>query len=124
MARHIELSPAAVEALRALPRKEQEYVALRIRHLQDAGLPQGAQGAYPVPAGDQTLMCVADDEGTRIVVVTLLAAEATAPGSVAHLIRRRLRNWMTNVMGGGGMGSVLSDLRFALRGLRRRKSVV
>ncbi len=119
MAWSIELSPAAVAALRALPRAEQEYVARRIRHLEDAGLPRMTDGVCAVPAGDQTLMCVADEEGNRIVVVTMLAAEAAAPGSVGQLIRTRVRQWITNVMGGGGMGSVLSDLRFAVRGLRR-----
>lgn len=119
MAWNIELSPAAVAALRDLPREEQEYVARRIRHLEDAGPPRETEGVCAVPAGDQTLMCVADREGNRIVVVTLLSAEAAASGSVGQLIRTRVRQWITNVMGGGGMGGVLSDLRFAVRGLRR-----
>ena len=121
---HVELTAAAASALRALPREEQARVAVRIEHLADAGLPPGLRafadetGACSVPAGDQDLMCLEVPEERRIVIVTLRSEQAPARPAVTRLIRHTLPMWLTEGMG-GMMGSLMQDLRFALRALRR-----
>lgn len=118
MSWRIELSRSAVASLRALPRERQKSVAARIRHLQDAGLPEGCEGDDDpclVAAGDQVLVCVAHPDERRIVVVTLRGAEQPVAASAAGLARRWIQSWM----GGEGMGTLLQDLRFALRSLRK-----
>ena len=117
----IELSRPAVAALRALPREEQEVVARRIGHLEEAGLPPALAGGDPgeglhgvaVPAGTQLLLCLEDRAARRITVVTLQPAEA--PQAVGAMLLRRI----TDLLGGGGMGGWVQDLEYATRSLRK-----
>jgi len=116
----IELSRPAVAALRALPREEQEVVARRIGHLEEAGLPPSLAGRDPgdgphgvaVPAGTQVLLCLEDRAARRITVVTLQPAEA--PQAVGAMLLRGITNLWG---GGGGMGGWTQDLRYATRAL-------
>jgi len=114
----IELSPAAVRAIRALPREEQRIVAQRLRHLEEGGLPPAAprEGrAVLLPARGHVLLCLEDEAARTIVVVTLRAAGEAPAGSVASLIRR----WTESLVEGGWMETLAQDLRFAFRSLRR-----
>jgi predicted permease len=88
-----------------------------MRHLEDAGLPPASEPGVPceVPAGDQLLVCVADQEERQIVVVTLRAADASAPGVIARVMSR----WTKTLTGGGGMGSVTQDIKYAVRSLAK-----
>jgi putative ABC transport system permease protein len=117
----IELSHPAVRALRALPRRDQRHVAGRIRRLEAEGPPPGVEGAGPLelPAGAHRLVCVAEPEARRIVVVTLRPDEAPAGRAVAGLLGRFVRRWMDFSGGGDGMGTLTQDLGFALRALRK-----
>jgi putative ABC transport system permease protein len=121
---HVELSRPAVAALRGLPRTEQEIIARRIRDLEEAGLPPAAGSARPhearaVPAGDGVLMCVEDAVGKRIVVVTWQPRVSGAGTLVAHAVRRMAGRWMAIPRGGAGVETLIQDLRFAGRSLRR-----
>ena len=121
----VELTGAAISALRALPREEQARVAVRIEHLVEAGLPPGLRahvdeaGMCSVPAGDQDLLCMEVLHERRIFIVTVRSARATARPTVTRLIRHSLPRWLTEGMRGTVMGSIRQDLRFALRALRR-----
>lgn len=129
MSWRVELSPTAVQALRALPRDEQERIAERISHLEDGGMPPatrkadvgatrratGAAEPVGLPAGDQLLMCVEDAEEERIVVVTIQPSRVPAPRALGTLFTR----WMKTMMGGGWMEAVTQDLKYALRSLRK-----
>ncbi len=112
----VELSRSAVAALRALPRRDQETVARRIRDLETAGLPPSLAGraeAVRIPAADQVLLCLEDPEAGRITVVTLQPAEAPARSAVRTMVVRRIQR----MTGGGGMGGWAQDLRYAARAL-------
>lgn len=117
----IELSRPAVEVLRSLPRDEQRAVAERMRQLEASGPPSGwgdaksGATAWETAAGDQRLSCLVHPEDRRIVVVTLHPVEV----SLVELAGRRARRWIQAWMGGEGMGTLLQDLRFTLRSLRR-----
>nr|NIP61006.1 hypothetical protein [Gemmatimonadota bacterium]NIR81525.1 hypothetical protein [Gemmatimonadota bacterium]NIT89812.1 hypothetical protein [Gemmatimonadota bacterium]NIU33598.1 hypothetical protein [Gemmatimonadota bacterium]NIU38341.1 hypothetical protein [Gemmatimonadota bacterium] len=119
MSWRIELSPGAVESLRRLSRAEQRRVAERIRHLESAGLPPGAddgEGPALVPAGAQRLACHADDERRLITVVTIHTTEAAAPTAIRQMLFRKITGW---IGGGGGMGGWAKDLGYAVRALRK-----
>ncbi|MEX2471129.1 MAG: ABC transporter permease [Gemmatimonadota bacterium] len=117
----IELSRPAVEALRSLPRDEQRAVAERMRQLELSGPPPGwgeaedGAGAWETTAAGQRLSCLVYPENRRIVVVTLHPVDVSLP----ELAGRRVRRWIQAWMGGEGMGTLLQDLRFTLRSLRR-----
>lgn len=117
----VELSRHAVSALRALPREEQRRVAERVTHLEAAGPPPALEGdgLMEIPAGDQVLLCVTDAEARRLVVMTLQPARATAGRAVVGLLRRMASAWVELKGGGGGMGTLVQDLTFALRSLRK-----
>lgn len=66
-----------------------------------------------VPADDLVLACVAHPGERRIVVVTLRGADAPVSGAV----RRKVGRWIHTWTGGGGMGKLMQDLRFAGRSL-------
>jgi putative ABC transport system permease protein len=116
----IELSPAAVAALRSLPRDRQHVVAARVRELEESG-PQGVSAdvgreiACLVPADDLVLACVVRPGERRIVVVTLRAGDAPVLGALT----RKVWRWIHPGMGGGGMGKLIQDLRYAGRSLRK-----
>jgi len=114
----IELSRSAVRSLHARSRPVQREIATRIRELEEAGLPPGAprEGeAVLVQAGTQILACLEDAEAERIVVVTLRPARASAPRTLATLSGR----WLRSFFGGGWMETLIQDLKFALRSLRK-----
>ncbi len=73
----VELTKAAVAALRTLPRDERTAVARRIDFLAESGLPPGRRGELEesgvcaLPVGTQILMCVEIPHERKIVVVTL-----------------------------------------------------
>ncbi len=114
----IELSRAALRALRALPRKDQRLLARRIRHLEESGLPPGAPregGACLIPAQHHLLICLEEEEERRIVVVTLRAGGVRSNPGIAQVAR----HWMRTVLSGGWMETLMQDLRFAVRSLRK-----
>ena len=120
----VELTKAAVAALRTLPRDERTAVARRIDFLAESGLPPGRRGELEesgvcaLPVGTQILMCVEIPHERKIVVVTLQHEMADGL-PVGRLLRHTLPRWITEWMGGEGMSSIARDLRFALRSLRR-----
>ena len=122
---NVELTSAVVAALRALPREERIRVADRIDHLATNGFPPTLRGELdetgPValPAGDQILLCVEDPAEHRVLVVLLRTEEAAMRPTLGRLIRHTLPRWLTEWRGGEGMGSMLQDLKFAARSLRR-----
>jgi putative ABC transport system permease protein len=121
----IELTSAAIAALRALPREDRVRVAPRIDQLVDSGLPPALRGeadeagVVPLVAGDQVLLCVEDPAERRIIIVTLRSEDAALPPTLGRLLRHALPRWLTESMGGGRMGSIIQDIRYAVRALRR-----
>ena len=122
---HVELTSAVVAALRALPREDRTRVAERIDHLAANGLPPGLQGeldetgAVALPAGDQILLCVEDPAERRILVVLLRTEQDAMRPTLRRMMRHTLPRWLTELTGGEGMTSILQDLKFATRSLRR-----
>ena len=121
----VELTNAAVEELRSLPRAERARVAERIDHLASNGLPPGLRaqldetGAVGLPAGEQILVCVENPAEQRILVVLLRRENAAMRPTLGRLIRHTLPRWLTEWTGREGMTSILQDLKFAARSLRR-----
>jgi len=114
----IEFSRPAVRALRSLPREEQKRIAARIRDLETGGLPAGLprkRGACLFPAGEHFLVCVEEPDTGEVVVVALRPIKATSRSAVAALATR----WTQAALQGGWMESLVQDLRFALRSLRK-----
>ena len=122
---NVELTGAVVTALRALPREERRRIAERIDHLVANGLPPGLQGeldetgAVALPAGDQILLCVEDPAERRVLVVLLRTEQAAMRPTLRRMMRHTLPRWLTEWTGGEGMISILQDLKFAARSLRR-----
>ena len=125
---NVELTSAVVVALRALPREERTRVAERIDHLAANGLPPALQGeldktgAVALPAGDQILLCVEDPAERRILVVLLRTEQAAMRPTLARMMSHTIPRWLTEWTGGEGMISILQDLKFAARSLRRNPS--
>ena len=121
---NVELTSAVVAALRALPREERSEVATRIDLLAEYGLPpslsgdSGKTGALGLPVGDHVLTCVEDSAERTIYVLTLRSEQVALGVTLSRLLRHTLPRWLTEWMGGEVMGSIMQDLRFAVRSLR------
>lgn len=121
----VELTSAVVVALGALPREERTRVADRIDHLALSGLPPALRseleetGTVALPAGGQILICVEDPAEHRILVVLLRPERAAIRPTLGRLMRHAIPGWVTDLTGGEGMISMLQDLKFAARSLRR-----
>ncbi len=121
----IELTSAAVESLRALPRKDKELIARRIDHLVEHGLPpaarprSAAQGAAELPVGGHTLVCVEDDATRKIYVLRMRSEGATIGETARRLLRHATPHWVRERLRGGGDVTIGQDIRFAARSLAR-----
>jgi len=122
---NVELTSAVVAGLRALPREQRRRVAERIDHLAANGLPPGLRdeldetGAVALPAGERILLCVEDPDEHRVLVVLLRTEQAAIRPTMARMMRHTLPRWLNEWTGGEGMISILQDLKFATRSLRR-----
>jgi len=121
----IELTGAAVGALRDLSREDRARVAARIDDLTIAGLPRTIsstdreRGTVGLPVGDYLLVCMEDETERTVYIVMLGTREAAVPAAVLARLRRRLAQTIRDWTGGNGMGWMTGEVRFAARSLRR-----
>ena len=121
----IELTHAAIGALRDLEPSERRRIGRRIDDLSRHGLPPAVRersrssGTVGLPVGDHLLVCMEDEDRETIYIVMLGSREAASPSRSLASVGRRLTRWIRDWTGGDGMGWFTQEVRFAARSLRR-----
>lgn len=123
----VELTEAAVAALRELERPERARIARRIDDLARDGLPPAIRsrarerGTVGLPVGDHLLVCMAD-EAERTIYVVMLGTreqEPTSSAALATRLWRKVTGIVGNWTGGDRMAWMTQEVRFAARSLMR-----
>jgi putative ABC transport system permease protein len=121
---HVDVTEGAVDTLRCLSGTERALVVARIDRVVAEGLPVGVRGeidgvqTVAVHVGGRVLFCVEDVENRRIVVVAIRELEELARPGIGTIAVRSV-NRLRGRSRGGVMSSLLQDLGFAVRSLRR-----